>query len=266
MDVPNEKTRRIESEEQGRGGFVTDDHGAEQPMMQIDAFQHGPVGSALPAPASAVQALQLGMVFGNELAALRAEQSGIRRMVEAHNENLAGVNRALGEFRDKVMAPIKEELGFLRYNLGDRANTTVSQMTGVLTHLDKLFEAIARMGGMDPGQIVQLREEMGIPKEIPSLAELEATGRPAVDYDAMHSQIAQLTQQNSRLLASIERNQKELEHLRGERDSFVQQFLGYLSVDLAELRQMEVRKLAASYQRFKERLAELAARPQHVPV
>lgn len=137
----------------------------------------------------------------------------VKGLVRSHSENLAGLNTALGDFRDKVMQPIKKELEFLRYNLGDKANATVSQMQGCLLHMDKLFDAILKMSGKDEATIRKVREELGIPRNVPTIEELEKTGRPFVEYDAMLAAQQNSIEQNARLLALLEKRDGQIASL-----------------------------------------------------
>lgn len=177
---------QIESQEQGGGGFGRDEH-------------------PLPVVAQAFQA-------GGELVRQTHAIAEIKTIVSRHEAGMHELSRALGTFRDQTMVPIKKELEFLRYNLGDKANATVSQMQGILGHFHLLYEAILEQAGFDSAGIAAIREKLGIPQNIPSLEQLEAAGRPEVDAAAMQAGMESLVKQNERLIAA---NQSLLE--RAER-------------------------------------------------
>lgn len=211
-----EALNKRESEEQGAGGWPSAAgrnclHVGCQavPLLGMNfCAQHAYEAagqSPLAQPSGQDVAVQ-AFTAGGEIARVRQDQADILALVKGHNANLAALNQALGDFRDKVMVPIREELKFLRYNLGDKANTTVSQMQGVLGHFDKLFVGLLKASGKDEGQIEAIRISLGIPANLPSLEQLEAEGRPAVDSAAQSAAIESLMAQNQRL---IEANEKQ---------------------------------------------------------
>lgn len=186
-----EALKKTESEEQGQGAFPT-----------------------VHAPASAVEAF----TAGGELARVRQDQADILMLVQGHNANLASLNKAMGDFRDQVMVPIRDELKFLRYNLGDKANVTVSQMQGILGHFDKLFVGLLKASGKDEAAISAIRIALGIPANIPSLEQLEAEGRPAVDLGSMQASLTTLMTQNQRL---IELNEKQAQRHKDQVETLI---------------------------------------------
>lgn len=215
-------TRDHESEEQGGGGFTeraswppasgpycihVDCHDAPVPGQNACAA-HLQV-ALLPQDDSgfAVQAFQAG----GELARVSHGIADIKTIVSRHEARLMEVDVALGKFRDNVIKPVHEELKFLRYNLGDKANVTVSQMQGILGHFDKLFVGLLVASGKDDRQIRAIRESLGIPANLPTLEQLEAEGRPQVDQAAMQASLETLAAQNARLIAANEAQTKRHE-------------------------------------------------------
>lgn len=225
--------KQRENEEQGAGGFLVDEPdqirapaGRDRDlqarvaelmrdgMSQAEAMDYIATRGGLSVPtlraleplttSSAVQAFQAGGELVRQSHAIAELRTQTTRMELAMNE----MSKALGTFRDQVMKPIQQELQFLRYNLGDKANVTVSQMQGQLQHFQKIFDGmLEHLAGKDPVQIRAIREKLGIPESIPTLAELEAEGRPAVDLAAMQASMEQMAEQNQRLLAAYEKQQ-----------------------------------------------------------
>ena len=57
------------------------------------------------------------------------------------------LNLVAGELVNKVLTPLKGELEQLRYNLGDKANSTVSMLERLVTHVDRQLDIALKMTG-----------------------------------------------------------------------------------------------------------------------
>jgi len=93
------------------------------------------------------------------------------------DKNTGRLNSALGDFRDKTVEPIKEELAYLRYNQGARTEQNIGSMEKLVHHLQSQLNFVLQMRGVDPhakdaaGESVL--DRLGVAPE-PSSVELEA--------------------------------------------------------------------------------------------
>jgi hypothetical protein len=127
--------------------------------------------------------------------------------------NMDAVNRALGEFKHDLVRPMLEEFKSLKYTLSDSAGSSVSQLHAIVGQLDKRLTLILATLGKTPQEIEHLKAEAGI-ADIPSLAELEREGAPAVAVEALRATSAELQKQNARLLAELNVTRKQRDRAR----------------------------------------------------
>ena len=142
-------------------------------------------------------ATELIAAAGNSVPALAAALTTIATRFEDSVRASDALNRGLGEFRAEVIVPLREELKFLRYNLGDKVNKTTTNMEVMVDQLDKTIWGALRASGLTDAQIRTYREEHGMQPEAPSGQELELH---VAQHQALLNQVAVLTEQNRRLL------------------------------------------------------------------
>lgn len=142
-------------------------------------------------------ATELIAAAGNSVPALAAALTTIASRFEDSVRASDAMNRGLGEFRAEVIVPLREELKFLRYNLGDKVNRTTTNMEVMVDQLDKTIWGALRASGLTDAQIRTYREEHGMQPEAPSGQELELH---MTQHQGLMDQVAALTEQNRRLL------------------------------------------------------------------
>ncbi len=146
-------------------------------------------------------ATELLAAAGENVPALFQAMGTIAERFEQFVNNIDVLNRTLGEFKHDVMAPFKEELKFLRYNLGDKANGAITNMQTLVAQLDKQIWAVLRAKGMTDEQIRSFRTENGMNPEAPSGQELEDHVRYVQECEESNRT---LTEQNQRLLEEVQ--------------------------------------------------------------
>jgi uncharacterized coiled-coil protein SlyX len=150
-------------------------------------------------PGQEVVAQAVAEFMGNTaISRISADVSAIVKRLDEQNGHMHALNTALGEFREKLVVPLREELKFLRYNLGDKVNHTVTDLDVMVGQLDKILWGALRASGMTDEQIKAYRTEAGMQPEAPRGFELEAQ---TAEREALISQVRTLVAQNQRLLA-----------------------------------------------------------------
>lgn len=114
--------------------------------------------------------------------------------------NVHQLNLVAGELVNKVLTPLKGELEQLRYNLGDKANSTVSMLERLVGHVDKQLDIALKLTGANA---VRYRDEHGCHGDVPSITELTESGVKA-------------SPEGSALAASAENLLAQLEQVRAE--------------------------------------------------
>ena len=134
------------------------------------------------------------------LSTIQADINAQRRQLEAFVKNVHDLNVQLGDFRAKQVEPIKRELEYLRYNLGDRSTTVLQTLEVLTSRLGRTLEA----GG------TRIPEDLA---NAPSMQELLASGVKA--NEAVEQGSFTLIEQNKRLLEEIEKLREENTSLKG---------------------------------------------------
>jgi hypothetical protein len=144
-------------------------------------------------------ATELIRAAGDSMPALAVALTTIAQRFEDSVRNADTLNRTLGEFKEQVVGPFREELRFLRFNLGDKVNQTTTNMEVMVDKLEKLITANLRSQGFSDEKILEFRVENGLDRP-PSGPELEAH---VAEHQELLAQVAALTAQNQRLLAQL---------------------------------------------------------------
>lgn len=156
---------------------------------------------------SIVEGLAQELIQNTALSRLQSDVSATKTALTQMTDNVHRMNLALGEMQEKVLEPVKKEMAFLRYNLGDKVNVTTTYMEKMVKMLDKQIWAVLRAKGMKDTQIRKFRDDHGMNPEEPSGPELEAQQRALED---MAESNVQLIEQNKRLLVQNEDLTKKL--------------------------------------------------------
>lgn len=154
--------------------------------------------TSLSAEQKMVQALAGELHSGRQLDVIRSDMAAMRRDFSRLVENIDGLNKSLGDFRDKLVVPLKDELAHLRYNMGARVSQTVTNLDVYVAKLDKVIWGMLRAQGLSDDQIRAFRTENGMSPETPTGPELEMHTRYV---EGLKDQVAALVTQNERLLA-----------------------------------------------------------------
>lgn len=119
------------------------------------------------------------------LSRLQSDVGSIAADFRQFRDNIHNLNTALGEFREQAIAPVKEELKYLRYNLGARSEDTVGSMQKLVHHLEAQIELLLKSRGVNPhlrdGAGETPLDRMGIPPNRPSYQDLAREGVQLVE-------------------------------------------------------------------------------------
>jgi hypothetical protein len=157
-------------------------------------------GALVGTETSQLRATELIERAGDSVPALAQALTVIAERFEQSVQASHQLNTGLAEFREKAIAPLLNELNYLRYNLGDKVNKTTTNMEVMVDQLDKVVWGALRASGLNDDQIRQYREEHGMQPEAPSGQELEIH---LANTQGLLDQVAALTAQNQRLLAQL---------------------------------------------------------------
>jgi hypothetical protein len=144
-------------------------------------------------------ATQLIEQAGDSVPALAQALTVIAERFETSVRSTDQLNRALGEFKEQVMHPFREELRFLRFNLGDKVNQTTTNLEVMVAQLRTLIGAELLAKGVTPAGVQKFMVEHGIDRA-PSGEELEMH---QAEHQELINQVAALTAQNHRLLSML---------------------------------------------------------------
>jgi len=141
---------------------------------------------------------------------MEANVGALVRRFEEHVGNQDKLNRALGDFREKLVIPLAEELKHLRYGMGAKVEQTTTELAGIVNHLDKALTAIFKAQGWSDEQISAYKTQYGLDSiSAPRAAEFAAYAERIAglreEYEKLLAQNALLIEQNQRLAAEIER-------------------------------------------------------------
>ena len=143
-------------------------------------------------------------LLGTAITRIQSDLGAIQRQMAVQGEHMHALNEALGEFREKLVVPLRQELAYLRYNLGDRVNHATTDLSVYVERLDQVLWGALRAQGLSDADIRKYREEHGMQPEAPRGYELEAQMRELEDL--RHSN-AELVAQNRRLIATMSGHQ-----------------------------------------------------------
>jgi hypothetical protein len=142
----------------------------------------------VPMPASETQIMQrmLGeFMASTALSRLQSDVGSIAADFRQFRDNIHHLNTALGEFREQAIVPVKEELKYLRYNLGARSEDMVGSMQKLVHHLEAQIELLLKSRGVNPhlrdGAGETPLDRMGIAPDRPSYQDLAREGVALVD-------------------------------------------------------------------------------------
>lgn len=190
--------------QEGQGN--ADDHAAVWRRSTIakaraERAPHNPFQQViLASEASQRSATQLVTEAGSNVPALVSAVGAIAQRFEQFVANIHDLNKGLGEFKNEVMVPFREELKYLRYNTGDRLNHVSGDLEKYVAKLDQVLWGALRANGMSDEAIRAFRTEHGMEPEAPRGYELEAHMR---EVEELRAQNAALIRQNQRLLARV---------------------------------------------------------------
>lgn len=145
-------------------------------------------------------ATQLIERAGDSVPALARALTVIAERFEQSVQASHQLNLAIGQFRNEIVTPLREELKYLRFNLGDKVNKTTTNMEVMVDQLDKTIWGALRASGLTDAQIREYRTEHGMNPEAPSGQELEIH---LAQTQGLLDQVAALTAQNQRLMAQL---------------------------------------------------------------
>lgn len=158
---------------------------------------HNPRQTLMPEGFTVTQLVELA----HSVPAMLEAQRTIAQRFEQFVGNIAALNTALGEFKQQVMLPFREELHHLRYNTGDRMTQVCTDLDSFVSKLDQVVWGALRANGMSDDQIRRYREEHGMQPEAPTGPELVSHLR---ELEALRRSNADLVVQNQRLLARLD--------------------------------------------------------------
>jgi len=161
-------------------------------------------------------ATELVAAAGSNVPALVAAVQTIAMRFEQVADNTDKLNRAVGEFRDGVVLPLKDELRGLKYTLADSAGNSVSQLHALVAQFDKRLDLVLTMLGKTDGEKAAIRAAAGIAADMPTLAELEAEGAPAALSETMRAIESASTQQIVTLTDKLRLKDAEVERLQAQ--------------------------------------------------
>jgi hypothetical protein len=145
--------------------------------------------------------LMEGAIADRNVPALVKAMTTIAERFEASVRATDAMNRALGDFVQSTVVPLREELKSLRFDLGDRVKASANDLSVYVDKLDKVIWAALRSHGLSDDQIREFRSENGMQPEAPRGHELEAH---VAEVEEMRATIESLTRQNRRLIARID--------------------------------------------------------------
>jgi prefoldin subunit 5 len=144
---------------------------------------HNPRQQLIRAGEQGQSATELVAAAGSNVPALVAAVGTIAERFEQFVGNIAALNQALGEFREQIAIPLREDIARLRLDLGERVNHATTDLEKRIAALDHVIAVALQAAGMKAEQIERYREEHGL-LNAPQLAELtqkagyDANGSP----------------------------------------------------------------------------------------
>ena len=145
--------------------------------------------------------------------ALSTIQADIRSMTQAMSEqncNNAMLNSAMGEFKEKLLVPLKEELSALRYNLGAKVEQSTTELGAYVGGLEKVITVLLKAQGMSDGAIEQWKTNYGLDTvNAPRAAEFAAYREQTDELVQLRESNGVLTEQNQRLIERLEALEKK---------------------------------------------------------
>lgn len=159
------------------------------------------------------------LIASTALSRIQSDVGAMARDFRDFKDNIARLNSELGVFREKVIVPVKEELQYIRYNLGARSDDTVGSMQKLVHHLEAQLELLLKAQGVNPHQRDSVGEtpldRMGVSPNRPDYQTLEREGVQIVETGNAGADLVSMQQgQIEKLRGSVERLEHENTELR----------------------------------------------------
>lgn len=142
------------------------------------------------------------LLAGTVMSRIQADVALIAKRLDEQNGNMHALNLALGDFREKLVVPLKAELAHLRYGMGPKVEQTTTELAMFVTHLDKVLGGILEAQGWSKERVAQYRSDTGLDSvDAPRAAEFNAYAE-TIESNRI------LAEQNQRLLARLQELEK----------------------------------------------------------
>lgn len=171
---------------------------AVQRAPHNERYQLIPAGQPL-APPSASDLVDAA-AMQESLPALSHAVATIAQRFDQFVSNIHELNKTVGQFKNEVIGPFKEELRYLRHTTGDRLNHVSTDLEKYVAKLDQVLWGALRAQGMSDAQIREFRTETGMEPEAPRGFEIETHMAQVAEMEAT---IERLACQNRRLIAAM---------------------------------------------------------------
>jgi hypothetical protein len=178
------------------------------PKLKVDLAAVGMQVSGPKQPATEIELTQriLGeFLASTALSRVQSDIGAIARDFSDFKDNIARLNTELGVFREKVIVPVKDELQYIRYNLGARSDDTVGSLQKLVHHLEGQLELLLKARGINPQARDAAGEtpldRMGVSPGRPDYQTLELEGVQFVESgNAQADEASMLRTQNAKLM------------------------------------------------------------------
>jgi hypothetical protein len=173
-----------------------------------DNFMTAPASLPMDAPTTMPVEMQvMQRMMGEFLAstALTRVQADINQLASNYQQlqtNIHTLNAGLGDFREKVMVPIRQELEYLRYNLGARVEDNVGMLDKLTKHLTEQIDLVLRAKGVNPS----IRDAEG--NTVLDRMGIAAKPSSVNPYEPLHPDVIE------QMSARLDRLEQENRHLR----------------------------------------------------
>lgn len=176
-----------------------------------DVVERAPDQPVDPLPAM-VQRMAGELIASTALSKVQADIHGLRSEAQRQAENGDKLNRAFGEFREKEIQPLREELKSLRYNMGAKVEQTTTELAAFVGRLDGIVDMLLMAQGWGPERIAEYKAQHGLDStQAPRAAEFAAYAEQQAE---LKGQLQALTESNQRL---AEQNERLLNRLRARK-------------------------------------------------
>lgn len=180
------------------------------------SHEHAPAstGGLLPVMHAQTERLANELIASTVVSRVQADIAGLRSEAQRQAENGDKLNRAFGEFREKEIQPLREELKALRYNMGAKVEQTTTELAAFVARLDGIVDMLLMAQGWKPEQIAAHKQQHGLdsiqaPRAAEFAAYAEGTAELRQQLQALSASNAELVAQNERLLDQVRRTKKK---------------------------------------------------------